>query len=153
MINWRMVGVHVGRWLSPLAGTIATLLGSLATLAGGWPLTFTRARRPRPPALLALFGLMAATLALTWHSHQHMALLLLPGLLLLLRAGDIPTQLFMAWILVPPFSYLAVIGIVILIVLNILPPLGLFGGLLTGGCLLAFNLLFLYRCNLNNEQS
>jgi hypothetical protein len=53
---------------------------------------------------LTLLGTMAATLLCSWHSHPHMALSLLPPLILLLKRPN-AKWVFIAWIFIPAIIF------------------------------------------------
>jgi hypothetical protein len=52
-----------------------------------------------PVVFLRIF---AATLLVTWHSHYHMAMILLPPLLPALLNGEIPFHRLTRWVFLPP---------------------------------------------------
>ena len=144
MMNWRMLGLHLGRLTSPTVGMIVVILGSAITLTLCLPFFINRDAERNSIPLIPLFGIFSASLAITWHSHQHMSLILIPFLFHFLQDGSISTKLFRAWIFAPIFSYVAAIPIGILIFLNLLPMLNGIGSFITGTCMLSFNMLFVY---------
>ena len=118
MMNWRMLGLHVSNLISPEAGPIVILLGSIITLGFCLPFFLNRAKRDDSLPLISLFGIFAATLAITWHSHQHMALVLIPFFFKLLQQDIIPARLFKAWVFIPVIVYWAAYLIVALMALT-----------------------------------
>jgi hypothetical protein len=142
MMNWRMLGIHASRIISKEAGITVVVVGTFITLLFCLPLWRGGGGGSFP--LVALFGILAATLAVTWHSHQHMAMTLIPFLFILLQEAKITTRLFQAWIMIPIGSYLFVILIVIIFSLFSQTTPEAIGGLITGTCMLVFNLLFLH---------
>jgi len=154
MMNWRMLGFHIGRFISPSAGTAVVVLGSTFTLILCLPFLLPQKSRSESIPLFQLFGIFAATLAMTWHSHQHMSLVLIPFFLLLLQRDMLSDKLFQAWVFLPFLTYVAVILIVILISLNLVTLVDAFGGLMSGTCMLLFNILILYKArDLNRNKS
>ena len=145
MMNWRMLGFHIGRMTLPVVGTIVIVLGSILTLLICAPLFLNQNSQRKAIPWRSLFGIFSATLAITWHSHQHMALILVPFFLHFLQESSIPAKLFKAWVFVPFFTYVAAILIGILIFLHLFPMVDGYGGLMTGTCMLLFNLFFVYR--------
>lgn len=141
MLNWRMLGLHSSALSSPLIGTLIIVLGSIFTLYLCLPLFINRSIIS---LALPLLGIFSATLAVTWHSHQHMSMTLFPFLLMLLNLQIFPNKLFKAWIFIPILLYIVVIPIVLLIQLGLLPMIDAFGGLITGGCMLIFNIILVY---------
>jgi len=83
MMNWRMIGTYLARLTTPTVGLIAVIAGMADTSA------VALAVWPRPDAtdpmrlVIASVVLFAATGVVAWHSHVHMAMILLPPLLLL----------------------------------------------------------------------
>jgi hypothetical protein len=146
MMNWRMIGHHISEFISPLAGIITIILGSIFTL-------FLCLRLIIPHHLnngfssqvVPLFGIFSATLAVTWHSHIHMAMILIPFLFILIQQDALPVNLFKAWAFIPYLIYISVILILILNVWGVLPEINALGGIMIGTCMLTFNLLFLYK--------
>jgi hypothetical protein len=139
MMNWRMVGERLSSFLPP---TISWGIAA-AGLAGTALATFLLWRKPLQPSspdfLVAFTGTLAATMAATWHSHIHMAMILIPPVLYLYARQAFPCKLFNWWMFGLPF-----------IILFLALPVKLLGldrynalSGLTGFCMLIFNLIFL----------
>ncbi len=139
MMNWRMVGLRLSTFLP---STISWGIAAAGT-AGTLVLTYFLWRKPLPsfsPDFLIVFtGTLAATLAVTWHSHNHMAMVLIPPMLYLYAKKTLPDKLFNWWI----FGLLFIIEFLTLPIkllgldqYNALPGL-------VGFCMLTFNLIFL----------
>jgi hypothetical protein len=110
-----MVGDHLASLLTPAAGwgiAVAGMLATLALLAALWKKRGTS----KIDEALVLFGTLAGTLAATWHSHLHMAAVLVPLLVLLYGRRVLPGWLANLYIFGPPLA---------LIVLSV--PVGLLG--------------------------
>ena len=144
MMNWRMLGLHISKNVLPVAGASVIVLGSAITLLLCVPLFRTKMQQNSSVPVISLFGIFAATLALTWHSHQHMSMILIPFFFKLLQENLLSRRLYKAWVFVPILAYVSVIPIVVLTSLGILPMLDAFGSLMTGTCMLIFNVFFLY---------
>jgi hypothetical protein len=101
MINWRMLGWHIASVSTPTIGEIVTIAGSLMTIG----IVFYRFRKnisqDKHKFLTAIFGIFAATLSITWHSHFHTALILIPFILFLLINNNFKLRLYSAWVLIP----------------------------------------------------
>ncbi|MDW8103321.1 MAG: glycosyltransferase family 87 protein, partial [Anaerolineae bacterium] len=101
MMNWRALGMYLDALAFPLGRVVA-----------GFGMAFTAALvlylwvgfRPRDEKAISipLLGTIAGTMAFTWHSHYHTAMLLLPPLISL--AGVMPSRLMRAWVLAPPVT-------------------------------------------------
>jgi len=62
-----------------------------------------------------LLSLLAATFTVTWHSHIHMATMLVPSFLRQVSTGQMPRRLFVLWTVLPPAVYfLAMVGMALL---------------------------------------
>ncbi len=132
MMNWRSLAVNLDLLLpSPLAWGPA-VAGMGLTGVAGFSLWLRSPDSARPRLALAVLGTYAATCAITWHAHVHMALPLLAPLLLLQADGALPRGLLNLWIAVPGVLFVAV-GIA-------LPGLG---QAMAGLSLLALNLYLL----------
>jgi len=80
MANWRMIGFNINNWTSSSFGWILTILGTLATLAL-WVILIKK--KPVMGSTLwvsSLFAIFAASLLISWHSHIHTSMILLPFL-------------------------------------------------------------------------
>jgi len=120
MMNWRMIGLHLGNVSFPLLGWIVTGLGMVATLFAAvciWkkPLDFVSTS-----FAVALLGLLAATGLFAWHSHIHTAMMLIPPLIYLIVRKEMPGKIFIHWIFVPAAIYVAAFLFAPLIQMNIL---------------------------------
>lgn len=145
MMNWRMMGHHIGEIISPPAGGIVIILGSIFTLFLCIRLLHSHHLNNEYPSLvIPLFGIFSATLAITWHSHIHMAMILIPFFFVLLEQDIFPVKLFKAWVVTPYITYVTAVLFLILNILGIMPTINALGALMIGTCMLTFNLLFLY---------
>ena len=81
MANWRMLAVNFNTWTNSWFGWIPAVLGILATLYIWIRLSLVRAAFGSPRWILNLAAVMAASGAVTWHSHIHMCMALIPFLL------------------------------------------------------------------------
>ena len=121
MTNWRMLALRAGELTTPSIGWILAGAGIAATLL----ITFALWRRPVSPAspgyLLAWFGTIAATLLLAWHSHAHMAVIIIPMLCYLYAKHLLPQRIINTWCFLPFVTLLA--GEVIFSALSLLAPI------------------------------
>lgn len=102
MINWRALGYHLSFFISPVAAQIFIGLGMALTAILTFYLWLGSSLRGGKALAIAISGTIAATLTFAWHSHFHMAMLLLPPLIYL--AGVIPSSWIKIWALVPPIT-------------------------------------------------
>lgn len=77
MMNWRMIGERLSWFLPPTYAWVVAAVGMTCTAT----IVFLLWRKPlatdSAEFLAAFTGTLAATLAITWHSHVHMAMILL----------------------------------------------------------------------------
>jgi hypothetical protein len=121
MMNWRMIGLHLGNVSFPLLGWIVAGLGMAVTFFAAvyiWrkPLNFSST-----DFSVALLGLLAATGLFAWHSHIHTAMMLIPPLAYLIVRKEMSGKIFAYWLFVPAMIYIAAFLFAPLIQLNILP--------------------------------
>ena len=135
MINWRMLGLHVGSFTSQTVGWIVIIAGSILTAYFAFR-TFLIGKQDSGPdrEVLWFFGVLAATLAVTWHSHGAMAIVLIPPMLYLLMKEKLEKRLFIGWVVIPVLSYFVLYLVYALIsaggnVSNSLVYLSLFEGM------------------------
>jgi asparagine N-glycosylation enzyme membrane subunit Stt3 len=82
------------------------ILGSVLTAAISL-VVFGRSKLERSAEIaLALLGVLAATAAVTWHAHFHMAIILIPPLLLLAVKDQQGSKIFHLLVLVPVLVHL-----------------------------------------------
>jgi hypothetical protein len=122
MMNWRMLGFHLTNWLSPEVGWIVIVGGSAVTALAALYLW----RRPiawnSMAASGALLGTLAATCLVAWHSHIHMAMVLIPAFLLMRPQLEFSRPgLLERWVLVPTAAYFLVYVLASLAKIDILP--------------------------------
>ena len=91
MMNWRMLGLHLSLTNPWIARGIAGF-GMLATLS----VTLWVWRRPLIPDMLsfpvAVMGILAASATIAWHSHIHTAMILIPPMIYLYQAKNLPQK-------------------------------------------------------------
>lgn len=123
MANFRMLGgllslLFPSSWAWGVTGGLTVAVAALAL----WG-TLRRQRAGYDSAFL--LPLLAATCAVAWHSHLHMAAILIPPMLRQLTIGRFSRSLFVLWVFLPPIAYfLAITGIALLTVLKRpIPPL------------------------------
>jgi hypothetical protein len=145
MMNWRMIGFHLEGILGPSWAAILVVIGMLATATASLVICAMPLGADRERTATALLGLFAATALVAWHAHVHMAMLLIPPLLIVVhqqpRSAD---SVFRWWVLFPAGLY------VLRIILAAIMRIGGVGGgayslldLLAGIGLFSMNLILL----------
>ncbi|NWG33460.1 MAG: DUF2029 domain-containing protein [Chloroflexi bacterium] len=152
MINWRMLGLHLGSFLTPAVGWIVGVAGTIVTtLVGLW-----RWRKPANTSegrfALAVFGLMVATCAAAWHSHQHSLMIAIPTLLYLQIHNRFPLTMQNLWLFILPASWVLSIVTGALMSYGILPQFNAVGAFITGTTGLALSLYSLAWAYGRNDE-
>ena len=106
MGNWRMAGIFINYLSDSTFGSIFTLLATTATVLWALYLWLTTDISSEISFILLMTATFAATGLATWHSHAHMAIILLPMLIILYLKNELPQKLVSLWIFLPPLLYL-----------------------------------------------
>jgi hypothetical protein len=143
MVNWRMVALQTSSFIGPAPGWTLAMAGLLATLIACFSLWLSKPA-PHSPGMFSilLLGTLAATTAVTWHSHFHMMTITLPPLIYLTVQNRIPAKLIYSWVFTPPLIAFLAFILSAFGKLGYLPDFG-YEGLLLGVCGLALHLVFL----------
>ena len=104
MINWRMVGVNVSALMNTSLGWGITGLGMVLTILAVYFLVKQRPPFGSPQWVMAMLGVFSATLAITWHSHYHMAMVLIPFLIYASLYKLLPEKIIFLWVIVTPIA-------------------------------------------------
>lgn len=111
MTNWRMLGTHLGHWIpSTLAWTLS-LIGLIGTAGMGLFLWRRPLSPSRPSFAIAVLGTLAATAAVSWHTHPHMLVMLIPPIASLYVDGELSEQMLSLWTFALPLA--ALTGLVV----------------------------------------
>jgi len=81
MINWRMVGINLSTYTGKSIGWVLIGLGMFLTILAVYFLIKKNPTFGSPQWVMTMLGVFSATLSLTWHSHYHMAMVLIPFLI------------------------------------------------------------------------
>ena len=152
MVNWRMIMVQLSTitnsniaWIIAIIGITITLLATFLI----WPTPVTISSTEFP---IVLLGLMASTAAVTWHSHIHMMLVLLPPIAYLAAQNRIPPKIINFWTFGPPIMLMLSYFCLLLVKFNFLPEFG-YEGFFLGLWGLTFNLSTLAWITITRNQS
>jgi hypothetical protein len=83
MMNWRMIGIHLQGLVGSDWARAITLAGMAVTIIAALVLSLRRHEPRDHRATMVILGVLAATALVAWHSHVHMAMILVPPLLAL----------------------------------------------------------------------
>ena len=121
MANWRMVAIRAGGLTTPIFGWVLAGAGIASTVFFAFALWRKPITVDSPNYILAWFGTISATNLIAWHSHAHMAVILIPLLCYLYARNLLPTKIINAWCFLPFLCLLA--GSLIVLFYAILTPI------------------------------
>ncbi len=142
MMNWRMLALHLNGWTDSIAGWVVAGAGMALTLAVDILILRRRPLFGSDRWVLAVFGILASTCAVTWHSHTHMAMVLIPFIMFAVMKGNLSHRLLNSWVFITPAVMILVVITGAAMAVGVLPFIQGFGGLVMGTCGLVFNLIF-----------
>ena len=142
MVNWRMLGIQLGFVMPSAAGWTIAVIGLIATISAVFwlwqkPISDLSLKFP-----IALLGILTATLVVSWHSHMHMMVIILPPLLYLALQNKIPPVVINYWMFGPPIALMIAFIFLVFNKLGLVPIYG-FEGLFLALCGLILNLRLL----------
>lgn len=107
MVNWRMLGIHIENWMTPTWGASVTYVGMLLSVS--WVFLIWYRWNPSQSRSALMLGTLAATLIVTWHSHIHMGMILIPAIAYGLASSEISNRVFNTWLFLLPCTLLVVL--------------------------------------------
>jgi len=108
MINWRMVGINHNTFTGTSIGWVITGLGMALTILAVYFLIKKNPSFGSPQWVMSMLGVFSATLALTWHSHYHMAMVLIPFLIFVSVYQLLPQKILFSWAIITPVVLLGI---------------------------------------------
>ena len=156
MINWRMVGVNLNALLNTQLGWVLTGLGVVLTMLAVHFLVKNRPVYGSTQWVMVMLGVFSATLALTWHSHYHMALALTPFLIYGAVYKLLSEKILFLWVSAVPIATLGLMIVSLLVLLltgiNISVYRGILAGLIGFSLSLAILKSVYQACNKSFEE-
>ena len=128
MINWRMVAVNLD---SPFGWTVA-IMGMILTLLAVYFLVRNNYSYGTPQWVMIMLGIFSATLAITWHSHLHMAVVLIPFLIYGSLSQMLSKKVVFLWAIVTPVILIILTTIALIVFFITKMKINDFGSLLLG---------------------
>ena len=102
MINWRMVGLNLNHLTNTSLGWVITGFGMALTVLAVCLLIKHKPPFGNPQWIMTILGVLSATLAMTWHSHFHMAMVIIPFLIYASIHKQLPDKPVFLWGIVTP---------------------------------------------------
>ncbi|MBN1618870.1 DUF2029 domain-containing protein [Candidatus Dojkabacteria bacterium] len=103
MMNWRMLGLHSQVIIPELWSWVIIASGMVGTLIICWMMFKQKPEFGSTSWVLLMIGFFGATLMFSWHSHIHMAMVLIPFFIFgLFRMKEI-IPLIDLWVFIPAF--------------------------------------------------
>lgn len=121
MMNWRMLGLHLSNYFSPVIGWTVIAIGTILTLQAVLIISKKLADSDFTRSIITLTGLFAATGVVTWHAHLSMSIILIPPIMYLYVNKRFPEKLLLLWTLMPTSTMLIIYILAAFIQANILP--------------------------------
>jgi hypothetical protein len=103
MINWRMVAVNLNSSL----GWVIAIMGIVLTILAIYFLVKNNYIYGSSQWVIIMLGIFSATLAITWHSHYHMAVVLIPFLIYCSLSQMLTEKVVLFWAIVTPVILVA----------------------------------------------
>jgi len=146
MINWRMLGIHLNGITHSSFGWIAAGLGMALTGTLCLRLLPRRHKKPTEEHLVhQLTGVLAASLIFTWHSHIHMAMVMIPFLIFGWLNGNLPQRTVVSWTILPAVLQILVLVLAALMFTKLVPWIQGVGGLILGLSGLIIHLVLIFQ--------
>jgi hypothetical protein len=117
MINWRMVGLSLNNLLNSSLGWVIAGLGMVITILAVFFLIKRNPNYGSPKWVLTMLGVFSATLAITWHSHYYMAMVLIPFLIYASINKMLPEKIIFLWGIVTPVVLFGMLIVDLLVLL------------------------------------
>jgi hypothetical protein len=105
MLNWRALVINLEQILPGWISWGLAIGGMVLTAAAAISLWLPAVDPASPKFSLVLLGTYTATCALSWHAHVHMALPLIPLLLLARSHGGLSGRMLKTWLVVPALVF------------------------------------------------
>lgn len=102
MINWRMIGLNLNHIFNTSFGWVITGVGMALTVYVVWVLIKFNPLYGSSQWVISMLGIFSATLIFTWHSHYHMALVLLPFFVFALIHKLVREEIVFFWVILTP---------------------------------------------------
>ena len=128
MINWRMLAVNLDSWF----GWIIAGLGIVLTLLAVYSLVSSNYSYGTSQWVMSMLGIFSATLAITWHSHFHMAVVLIPFLIFCTTFQMLNKKVVLFWAVSTPVILMVVTVAALILFILTKVKINDFGSLLLG---------------------
>jgi hypothetical protein len=116
MTNWRMIAVHmIAVNLNSPLGWVIAILGMVLSLIAVYFLVKNKSTFGTSRWVMIMLGVFSATLVVTWHSHFHMAMMLIPFLIYCSLSQMLSQKIVFFWVIAPPLILIASSIIVLLL--------------------------------------
>ena len=139
MTNWRALAVNLTLLVSPEIAWGLASVGLVLTLGLALSLWLRPVAWSSSQFVLVLLGTYAATLAVTWHAHLHMAMPMIVPLVWLAAKGRVSRRMLVGWLVAPGLLYILIMLLGIGMLLDILPLIPDRGQRLVGCGMLILN--------------
>lgn len=97
MINWRMIGVNINLLFNASFGGAIAFFGMVLTILLVYIWIKGKPAFGSPAWIITMAAVLSASLAVTWHSHYHMAIVVIPFLIYAYQFELISKKIVFAW--------------------------------------------------------
>ncbi len=108
MMNWRMIGENINAFMNTSFGWVVTVLGMVLTILAVYVLIRRKPSFGSPEWVMTMLGILSTTLAITWHSHAHMAMILIPFLMYASINKSLPGKVIFLWGITSQVTYIGI---------------------------------------------
>jgi hypothetical protein len=105
MVNWRMIGVNLNSVSGSPIGWLVSGIGIILTILGVYYLIRHRFQFGSQEWMMML-GVFTATIAVSWHSHYHLAMVLIPLIITTNIAKKTTDKVMYFWVTLTPTIWL-----------------------------------------------
>jgi hypothetical protein len=128
MINWRMIAVNLNSSL----GWVIAILGMVLTILAIYYLEKNNYIYGSSQWVIITLGIFSATLAVTWHSHYHMAVVLIPFLIYCSISQMLTKKVVLFWAIGTPVIFIAMTIILLFVFFLTKMKINDFGAMIPG---------------------
>lgn len=107
MVNWRMIGEYINLLTeNTTLGLVISLIGIAFTLGAVYTFTKGLSNGRDLDWDISMMGIMFATIVISWHSHLHMTIVMIPLLMINLYNRVLPEKMLLLWSILIPLIWI-----------------------------------------------
>lgn len=107
MVNWRMIGEFINLLTeSTTLGLVISLIGIAFTIGAVFTFSKGLSNNRDLDWDISMMGIMFATLVISWHTHLHMTIVMIPLLMINLYNKVLPEKMLLLWSILIPIIWI-----------------------------------------------